>query len=130
MTAAPGWYPDGAGNQRYWTGDEWASFPPPPSETPSNNSSKRTAVAIGVIILAIVGTMMSMQSASLLTGTGPLWTGVGIAGAAVAVAFFLGGAVWVRVVASILLVISLSSVLYMENQMTEKRNELSNLFDN
>lgn len=126
---APGWYPDPSNSARqiYWDGAAWSA---PAPDTDKSNASKKTAVAIGVCVLSIIGTMMSMQSASLLTGTGPLWTGVGVAAAAVAVAFFLGGAVWVRAVASVLLVISLASVLYMENQITEKRNEMSRIFDN
>lgn len=126
---APGWYPDpsNSGRQIYWDGSAWTT---PVPDSGGSNRSKQIAVAVGVCVLAVVGTMMSMQSASLMTGTGPLWTGVGVVGAAVAVAFFLGGAVWVRVVACILLAISLASVLYMENAINEKRSELTEIFDN
>lgn len=126
---APGWYPDpsGSGKQIYWDGAAWSA---PAPDTDKSVASKKIAVAVGVCVLAVIGTMMSMQSASLITGSGPLWTGVGVVAAAVAVAFLLGGAIWVRVVACVLLAISLASVLYMENQLTEKRNEMTQIFDN
>lgn len=128
----PGWYPDPSdpSKKMYWDGSVWRSFTPAAAPTSKSDTSRSTAIAVGVCVLAVVGTMMSMQSASLLTGTGSLWMGVGVAGAAVAVAFFMGGAVWVRIVACILLAISLFSVLYMENQITEKRNELTQIFNN
>ena len=93
--------------------------PPPP---PTND--KKAAVAVGVCVLAVIGTIMSMQSTSLLNGTGSIWLGVVLVGAAVAAAFFLRGATWVKVVAAVLLGLSLFSALYMEHQMTEKRNEI------
>lgn len=74
--------------------------------------------------------MMSMQSVSLLTGTGPIWTGVGFVGAGTAVAFFLGAPKWVRVLAAVLLALSLFNGFYMEKQISDKRDELSRIFDN
>ena len=90
---------------------------------------KQTAVSLGVIVLGIVGLVMSMQSTSLLNGTGPIWLGVAIAAVALAAWFFLGGATWAKVVASILLAIALFSALYMEHRINEKRNEISHIFD-
>lgn len=126
---APGWYPDpsNSGRQIYWDGSAWSA---PLPDSANSLRSKHIAVAVGVCVLAVVGTMMSMQSASLITGTGALWTGVGVVGVAVAVAFFLGGAIWVRAVACVLLAISLASVLYMESAIDEKRRELTQIFDN
>jgi hypothetical protein len=71
---------------------------------------------------------MSSQSVSLLTGSGPIWTGVGVVGAGVAVGFFLGAAKWVRVVAAIVLTLTLVNAVYIENQMSDKRDELSRIF--
>lgn len=98
--------------------------------TSESSAGRRTAVAIGVCVLVGIGLVMSMQSASLLTGTGPIWTGVGFVAAGTAVAFFLGAAKWVRVVASLLLALSLFNGLYMEKQISDKRDELSRVFDN
>ena len=93
------------------------------------SARKKTAIGLGVIVLGIVGLVMSMQSTSLMNGTGSIWLGVVIAAVALAASFFLGGATWVKVVASILLAIALFSALYMEHQMTEKRTEISHLFN-
>lgn len=130
---APGWYPDPSNpaKQIYWDGNAWSA--PRPLAAPVTNESsagRRTAIAIGVCVLVGIGLVMSMQSASLLTGTGPIWTGVGFVGAGTAVAFFLGAAKWVRVLAAVPLALSLFNGLYMEKQMSDKRDELSRVFDN
>ena len=52
-----------------------------PEKENSGGISKDTAIAVGVCILSGIGLLMSMQSASLLTGTGQIWIGVGVAGA-------------------------------------------------
>jgi hypothetical protein len=67
---------------------------------------------------------------SLFSGSGQVWTGVAIAGVGTAVAFFLGAANWVRVIAIICLVAGLANAVYIETQLSEKRSELSEIFDN
>ena len=126
---APGWYLDplNPGKQIYWDGTGWGQ---PVGVADDSDHSKQTAVAIGVLVLAGIGLVMSMQSASLLTGTGSIWMGVGIVGAGVAVAFFMRAAGWVRVVASVLLALALFSAFYMEHQISEKRDEITQMFDN
>ena len=144
MTQPPpqytGWYPYPLDSTKriYWDGTAWsgpvlldASNAPAPSPAVTANSdkAKKTGVAIGVLVLAGVGTVMSQQSVSLLTGSGQLWTGVAIAGVAAALSYFLGAAFWVRVIASICLVSSLFGAIYIETQLSEKRQELSNIFN-
>ena len=136
------WYPDPSGAPgvlRYWDGTAWSGSvrpagvscsAPGPTEAEKSNNSKKTAVAIGVCVLVVIGLVMSMQSVSLLTGTGPVWTGVGVVAAGTAVAFFMGAAKWVRVVAALCLALSLFNAFYMENQLSEKRNEISQIFNN
>jgi hypothetical protein len=82
------------------------------------DTSKRTAIAVGVSVLAIVGLAMSMQSVSLLTGSSPVWTGVAIVGVATAVAFFMGAGTWVRAVAAALLAVALLNAFYIESQLS------------
>ena len=96
----------------------------------ASNIDKNTAVAIGVCVLVAIGVLMSMQSVSLLTGTGPIWTGVGFVAAGTAVAFFMRAATWVRVVAAVSLAFVLANAFYMEQQLSDKRNEISQIFDN
>ncbi|WP_055405679.1 MULTISPECIES: DUF2510 domain-containing protein [unclassified Mycobacterium] len=129
MTApspAPGWYPDPSdpSKQIYWNGAAWSG----PAGAPSN-TSKKTAVAIGVCVLVVVGLVMSMQSVSLITGSGPVWTGVAVVAAGTAVAFFMRAAKWVRVVAVLVLALSVANGLYIENQLSQKRNEISHMFN-
>jgi hypothetical protein len=71
-----------------------------------------------------------MQSVSLLTGSGPVWTGVAVVAGGTAVAFFLRAAGWVRVIAAVLLALSLANAFYIEKQLSDKRNELTHMFDN
>jgi hypothetical protein len=96
----------------------------------SSGSGKKAAVAIGVCVLVIIGVVMSLQSVSLLTGSGPIWTGVGFVAAGTAVSFFMGADKWVRVVAALLLVFALFNAFYMEKQLNDKRNEIGQIFNN
>lgn len=122
-TPTPGPYPD-------------PNYPPRavPFETTLDpkahtRDQKSTAISIGVLILAGIGLIMSMQSVSLFSGTGTLWTGVGLAAAGTAAAFFLGAAKWARVIAALCLVVALAATVFMEQQMNEKREEISAIFD-
>lgn len=125
----PGWYPDplNPGKRIYWDGTTWGE---PVGVPDDSDKSKKTAIAIGVCVLAVVGLVMSMQSVSLLTGSGPVWTGVAVVGVATAIGFFMGASTWVRVVACVLLALALANAFYIESQMSEKRNELTRVFDN
>ena len=80
-------------------------------------------------MLVVIGLVMSMQSVSLITGSGPVWTGVAVVAAGTADAFFLRAATWVRVVAALLLALSLANALYIENELSDKRDELTHMFD-
>lgn len=95
-----------------------------------SNKSKLAAVAVGVCVLVVIGLIMSMQSVSLLSGSGPIWIGVGFVAAGTAVAFFMGAATWVRVVAALRLAFALFNAVYMEKQLSDKRNEISQIFNN
>ncbi|ABL03611.1 DUF2510 domain-containing protein [Mycobacterium ulcerans] len=133
MTAplpAPGWYPDPSSPEKqiYWDGTAWSG----PPASGAADKHKKTAVAIGVCVLVLVGLVMSMQSVSLMSGSGPVWTGVGVVAAGTAVAFFLRAATWatwVRVVAALVLAVSLANALYIENEIAKKREQLTHIFD-
>ncbi len=127
----PGWYPDPSNPQKkiYWDGSAW-NGPPAPALADKSGPGKQKAVGIGVAILTVIGLFMTMQSVSLMSGSGPLWTGVGFVAAGTAVAFFMGASKTMRVIAAICLAIALINVFYMENQLNQKRNELSEIFDN
>ncbi|OBF45968.1 hypothetical protein A5719_00265 [Mycolicibacterium peregrinum] len=127
---APGWYLTSSGRHAYWDGQKWLPDEPAPISAPDDQGISRSkAVAVGVLILSGIGLVMSMQSASLLTGTGSIWTGVALAGAGAAAAFFLGAPKWARIVAIVILVLALFSAGYMEKQISDKRNEISHMFD-
>jgi len=49
--------------------------------------------------------------------------------AGTAVAFFMGAATWVRAVAALCLAIALFNAFYMEHQLSNKRNEISQIFN-
>ncbi|MGV0693117.1 DUF2510 domain-containing protein [Mycobacterium paraintracellulare] len=129
MTApspAPGWYPDPSDPTRqiYWDGTAWRG---PAAPDYSNNRNR--AVAIGVCVLVGIGLVMSVQSVSLLTGSGPVWTGVAVVAAGTALAYFMRAAKGVRVVAALVLALSVANALYIENQLSQKRNEMTHMFN-
>ncbi|HET7740219.1 MAG TPA: DUF2510 domain-containing protein [Mycobacterium sp.] len=129
---APGWYPDPSdpGKQIYWDGNAWGAPVGVRSELDNAKSNKKVAIAIGVGVLVVIGLVMSMQSVSLLTGSGPVWTGVAVVAAGTALAFFMGAAKWVRVVAALCLAVSLLNGFFIEKQISDKRDELTKIFDN
>ncbi|HTX93981.1 MAG TPA: hypothetical protein VME67_03550 [Mycobacterium sp.] len=119
--------PSTPGKRGYWDATAWST--PARSEADRSDSGKKAAVAIGVCVLVVIGLVMSMQSVSLLTGSGLVWTGVAVVAAGTALAFFLRAATWVRVVAVLLLVVSLANGLYIEKQLSDKRQEITHMFD-
>jgi hypothetical protein len=130
-----GWYPDAklADTVRYWDGGQWTDNVAPASgKVSSQPASVRQSQSVIALVLAgsVVGLVMALQSASLLTGTGTLWTGVAIASGA-------GMASWVmrhslptvvRGVAIIVAAVALANVMWVESQLDDKRQEISNLF--
>ena len=140
MTTPAGWYPDPSnpGQQIYWNGTEWVGGPwtgPPvavtaPAPEKENDTGRKTAVAIGVCVLVVIGLVMSMQSVSLLTGSGPIWTGIGFVAAGTAVAFFMRAPMLIRILAAVCLAFALMIGFYMEKQLSDKRNEISQIFNN
>ncbi len=78
---------------------------------------------------AVIGLVMSMQSASLLTGTGMLWTGAAIAVGATIVAFAMKADRWVKVVAALAMVVAVANVMVVESQLEDMRQDLSDLTD-
>jgi hypothetical protein len=132
---APGWYPDpsGSSSQVYWDGTAWSGpaglAGSGKSDDSKNDDSKNTAVAVAVYVLVGIGFVMAIQPVSLFTGSGLIWTGVAVMTGGVAVAWFMRAANWVRVVAIALLAVSLVNASYIEKQLSDKRNELTHIFD-
>jgi hypothetical protein len=135
-----GWYPYAPDTTKriYWDGTTWSGPVPldaanapasSSSDSSDSDSAKKTGIALGVLVFAIVGTVMSQQPVSLFSGSGQIWTGVAIAGVALALSYFLRAAFWVRTIASVCLVFSLFSAIYMETQLNKKRQELTNTFN-
>lgn len=132
-----GWYPDpnGGRGKCYWDGEAWIEQDQPTHAEAASTSagesgiSKKTATSIGVCILAVVGLVLSMQSVSLLTGSGPVWTGVAVAGAGAALSFFLSVHKWGRIVACIALAAVVAIAFYTENELINRRNEITRTFD-
>ncbi|OBK95769.1 hypothetical protein A5645_11080 [Mycobacterium asiaticum] len=125
---APGWYPDPSDPTRqiYWDGSTWIK----PGGAGDSDNRKNPAIAIGVCVLVGIGLVMSMQSVSLMTGSGQVWTGVAVVAGGTALAFILRTATWVRVVSALLLALALANALYIEDQLSKKRDELTHIFNN
>lgn len=133
--APPGWYPHPsmADTRRYWNGSAWTDHiapmdAPPPASTRPHQQSQLAIVCI--LAGSIIGLIMALQSASLLTGTGTQWTGAGVAIAAGFVTYVLRRSIptWLRVISVIAALLALANVLYLENQLDQKREEISQIF--
>jgi hypothetical protein len=82
-----------------------------------------------VCVLVAIGLVMSMQSVSLISGSGIVWTGVAVVAGGTAAAFFLRARKWVRIVAVIVLAVAMFNAFYIEHQMSVKRDELTRIFN-
>lgn len=122
---------------RYWDGQQWTQHVAPAAEsgrTPSASTPPVTqsrAIPVLIFVGAIVGFIMSFQSASLLTGTGALWTGVAIVCGAAVAAWMLRKSTprWVRIVVTLLAVVAIVNVVYVEIQLEELRQDLGSFLD-
>lgn len=103
---------------------------PPAAPAQPSDGGRKGAVAGGVLVLAVVGLIMSMQPVTMLTGSTMVWVGVAVAAAGTALAFFLRAQTWVRVVAALLLAVAVGNALTIENELSKKRGEFTNSFNN
>lgn len=136
---APDWYPDPsmANTLRYWDGQKWTDHIAPVSEPngdPSGHmasTAQSRTIAVMIVVGAVIGLIMSMQSASLLTGTGSLWTGVAIVVGATIAAWMLRKSTprWVRIVVTIMAVFAIANVVYVEIQLEEMRQGFGDLLE-
>lgn len=142
QSPAAGWYPVDDLTERYWDGASWSEQTRPrvetpavpPTSTPAEPADVKTAgspalLKAGVLAGALIGLVMSMQTASLLTGTGTLWTGAAIAVGATVVAFAMKVEKWVKVVAVLAMVVAVANVIYVESQLEDMRQDISDLTD-
>lgn len=129
-----GWYPETEHTKRYWDGEAWTGAVAPveaPQDTrPAARPQGQLAVLL-IVLGAFVGVVMSMQSATLFSGTSTQWTGAALATASGVGAIVLRRSVpkWLVVVAVIAGLIALGSAIYVEIQMQELRNEITDLFN-
>lgn len=130
QSPAEGWYPVDEHTERRWTGTAWSDATRPrqtaPITAPAVAQGKSPLVTAGIIAASIVGLVLSLQSASLLTGTGMIWTGVAIAVAATAFAFILKARRWVKVVVVIVALIGIANAVSVESSLADLREEISN----
>ncbi|MDQ1199928.1 uncharacterized membrane protein YgaE (UPF0421/DUF939 family) [Rhodococcus sp. SORGH_AS303] len=112
----------------YWDGRSWVG-PAGPAAAGPTGKGRRAAANFGAFVLVAIGLLMSMQSVSLLTGSGPIWTGVAVIAVGTALAFFLGASTIVRLLAVLALVLGVVNAVTIENEMSERRGELSRVFD-
>lgn len=113
--------------QRYWDGSKWTDNVAPLSGTSGSNGP--SSLVIGLILAAgVVGFVMSMQSASLLTGTGGNWTGVALIVGAGVLGWVLKAPVSARVLIGVGTAIAIL-VMSLESQLSDKREEITNLVE-
>ncbi|WP_183098730.1 hypothetical protein [Nocardioides pelophilus] len=95
-------------------------------------------IAIGAagLLVGIIGLIMANASVSLMTGTGTNWTGAAITIIAVISAtlanFLIKAPLWTTIVTGavglLLVVLSVVSVIYLEVQLEDRRQELEDVF--
>jgi hypothetical protein len=139
--AAPaGWYahPSMVNTKRYWDGQGWTdhitpvgALPQSAPQRPRESQQQAQLVTVALLAASVVGAIMALQSASLLTGTGTQWTGAAIAIAAGIASYVLRKSIpgWLRAVCVVAAVLALANVIYLEQQLEEKRSDLHEIFN-
>lgn len=121
-----------ANTQRYWDGQAWTDNVAPTGVSPQRpvkSDQQSQLVTVGILAASVIGVIMAMQSASLLSGTGTQWTGAAIALAASIATYVLRKTIpsWLRIISVVAALVALASVFYLENQLDERRQEFSQL---
>ena len=118
-----------ADTKRYWDGAKWSEHIAP-VEKDTSGSRQSGLLGVALVVGAVIGLVMAGQSASLLSGTGLQWTGAVIAVGAAVVALAMRKNVSLGVVIATIILASLAviSVIYLEVELEQKRQELGNLF--
>jgi uncharacterized protein DUF2510 len=124
-----GWYPDDNGVLRFWDGRAWTGH----AHYAPAQQQDRTLPLVGGLtagVLIIVGVVCNIQSVSLLSGSGIVWVGtaLAVAGAVVAVAV-PRVRTWVKVIAVIAALITVANGVYVEHQLSQKRDQLEHIFN-
>jgi hypothetical protein len=132
--APPGWYPHPSmvDTRRYWDGEAWTDAIAPVDAhpvTPGTTPQQSQLAVVGILAASIIGVIMAMQSASLLTGTGTQWTGAAIALAAGCATYVLRRSIptWLRIISVVAAIFALANVLYLESQLEQKREEINQI---
>lgn len=126
-----GWYPSDEHLERFWDGQAWTGQTRPRVPATAVVNSEPAPAAAGstqlvtalIVAAAVVGFIMAIQGASLLTGTGNLWTGVAIAVAATVVAFITKSKTWVKVLVVLAALAALANTISVEIQLDDLRSE-------
>lgn len=126
----PGWYPDPemADTRRYWDGSKWGDNVAP-AQSASSATSRQVVIAL-VVAASIGGGILSQQTVSLMTGSGIIWAGVALAvGAAIVSVVVPAMPTWTQVVCILVAAGAVYSGIAVEAQLSDTRDEISNLID-
>lgn len=131
-----GWYPADDLTERFWDGQVWTDQTRP--RVPAPEPAVATAAAVPnaapsqlitalIVAAGVIGFVMAIQGASLLTGTGNLWTGVAIAAGATVVAFVVKAKTWVKVLVLLAALAGLGNTISVESQLSDLRDDFGSL---
>jgi hypothetical protein len=95
---------------------------PPPAD-----KSVRRLSLVAALILAGIGLIMSLQSVSLFTGTGKVWTGAALTMAAVALAAVMVRRAWLIIVLVLVAALAIGSAVYDQHQLNDRRRQIEQL---
>ena len=118
-----------ADTKRYWDGTRWSEHVAP-VESAARAGQNARLIGVALLVAAVIGLVMAAQSASLLSGTGSQWTGAVIAVGSAVISIVMRRSVplGVLIATIILAVLAVVSVVYLEVELEQKRQELGNLF--
>lgn len=128
-----GWYPHPTmtGTQQYWDGQRWTDNIAPISSPEPTPAEQQFQLLTALLIAAsAIGLIMSLQSASLLSGTGLIWTGVAIAVGAAIVSWLVDSVPsWASTICVLAAVIAISNAVSVESQLDHQREKIDRVFN-
>lgn len=124
-----GWYPHPsmADTQGYWDGQKWTDQVAPMNKVivPDHTDSPSQVAAAIAVAVAVIGVILSQQSVSVMSGSGIVWTGAALCVGAGIMTRLVKVPTWARVVCVVAAVIAVLSAFYVEQELDDRRQEIS-----
>ena len=100
------------------------------SPAQQTQTASRWLIPVLLFVGSITGTVLNEQNVSLLTGMSIVWVGMVIAIGVAALSFVLPVPTWVKVVLSVIALVSVGNAFYVQHELANRQHELNQILNN